>query len=414
MATARFEGVSSQRVVVVGAGLGGLRAAEGLRAAGYADELVVVGDERHAPYNRPPLSKEALADEIVHDRLEFRRRASVDDVVWRLGEEVTAVDLDGRTVTTGDERLTWDALVLATGVSARRIPVPGPAPTAAAGRHVVRTLDDAVALREALTPGARVVVLGAGFIGCEVAATARKLGCSVCCVALDPYPMVRPLGPMLAAELQRRHEGHGVEFHLGVGVTEIRGAERVAGVVLSDGTVLEADVLVEALGSTCNIGLLQGQGFDLTDGVLADTALRPLREGTPVDGVAVVGDIARFPHVRFEDAAHRVEHWSVPTDTGKRAGAVLAAYLSGEGYAEVVAREWDLLPSFWSDQYEIRMQSYGMPGLADPDGVALLEGDLAGECIVGYHRGDDLVGVVGLGMLRALLAYRPRLGRSRP
>ncbi len=414
MATARFEGVSSQRVVVVGAGLGGLRAAEGLRAAGYADELVVVGDERHAPYNRPPLSKEALADEIVHDRLEFRRRASVDDVVWRLGEEVTAVDLDGRTVTTGDERLTWDALVLATGVSARRIPVPGPAPTAAAGRHVVRTLDDAVALREALTPGARVVVLGAGFIGCEVAATARKLGCSVRCVALDPYPMVRPLGPMLAAELQRRHEGHGVEFHLGVGVTEIRGAERVAGVVLSDGTVLEADVLVEALGSTCNIGLLQGQGFDLTDGVLADTALRPLREGTPVDGVAVVGDIARFPHVRFEDAAHRVEHWSVPTDTGKRAGAVLAAYLSGEGYAEVVAREWDLLPSFWSDQYEIRMQSYGMPGLADPDGVALLEGDLAGECIVGYHRGDDLVGVVGLGMLRALLAYRPRLGRSRP
>jgi NADPH-dependent 2,4-dienoyl-CoA reductase/sulfur reductase-like enzyme len=399
--------------VVVGAGLGGLRAAEGLRASGYADELVVVGDERHAPYNRPPLSKEALADEIVHDRLEFRRRASVDDVVWRFGEEVTAVDLDGRMVVIGDERLTWDALVLATGVSARRIPVPGPAPAAAAGRYVVRTLDDAVALREALTPGARVVVLGAGFIGCEVAATARKLGCSVRCVALDPYPMVRPLGPMLAAELQRRHEEHGVEFHLGVGVTEILGTERVTGVVLTDGTVLEADVLVEALGSTCNVALLQGQGFDLTDGVLADTALRPLRDRVPLDGVAVVGDIARFPHVRFEDAAHRVEHWSVPTDTGKRAGAVLAAYLSGEGYAEVVAAEWDLLPSFWSDQYEIRMQSYGMPGLADPDGIALLEGQLAGECIVGYHRGDDLVGVVGLGMLRALLAYRPRLGRSR-
>ncbi len=406
--------MSAQRVVVVGAGLGGLRAAEALRAQGYADELVVVGDEPYAPYNRPPLSKEALADEVAHDRLEFRRRASVDDVVWRLGETVAALDVDERTVALGAETLDWDALVLATGVSARRLPLPGPPPSAAAGRHVVRTLDDAVALREALSPGARVVVLGAGFIGCEVAATAIGLGCQVRSVALDPLPMVRPLGPVLAAELQRRHEAHGVVFHLGVGVAEILGAEHVTGVVLSDGTALEADVLVEALGSSCNVGLLAGQGFDLSDGVLADTALRPLRDGVPLDGVAVVGDIARFPHVRFEDGAHRVEHWSVPTDTGKRAGAVLAAYLSGEGYADVVAAPFDLLPSFWSDQYDIRMQSFGMPGLADRDGIHLLEGDLAGKCVVGYRRDEDLVGVVGLGMMRELMAYRPRLGRTRP
>ena len=406
--------MSAQRVVVVGAGLGGLRAAEALRAQGYADELVVVGDEPYAPYNRPPLSKEALADEVAHDRLEFRRRASVDDVVWRLGETVTALDLDARTVALGSEHLAWDALVLATGVSARRLPVPGPPPTAAAGRHVVRTLDDAVALREALRPGARVVVLGAGFIGCEVAATAVGLGSEVRSVALDPAPMVRPLGPLLAAELQRRHEAHGVEFHLGVGVAEIVGDDHVTGVVLSDGTALEADVLVEALGSTCNVDLLEGKGFDLSDGVLADTALRPLRDGVPLDGVAVVGDIARFPHVRFSDGAHRVEHWSVPTDTGKRAGAVLSAYLAGEGYDDVVAAPFDLLPAFWSDQYDIRMQSFGMPGLADRDGIHLLEGDLAGECIVGYRRGEDLMGVVGLGMLRELTAYRSHLGRTRP
>lgn len=405
--------MSGRRVVVVGAGLGGLRAAEALRAQGYADELVVVGDEPYAPYNRPPLSKEALADEIAHDRLEFRRRASVDDVVWRLGETVTSLDLDARTVAIGSDTLEWDALVLATGVSARRLPVPGPPAIAAAGRHVVRTLDDAVALREALRPGARVVVLGAGFIGCEVAATAIGLGCDVRSVALDPAPMVRPLGPVLAAELQRRHEAHGVVFHLGVGVTEILADDHVTGVVLSDGIALEADVLVEALGSSCNVGLLEGKGFDLSDGVLADTALRPLRDGVPLDGVAVVGDIARFPHHRFADGAQRVEHWSVPTDTGKRAGAVLSAYLAGEGYDEVVASPFDLLPSFWSDQYDIRMQSFGMPGLADPDGVRLLEGDLAGECIVGYHRGDDLMGVVGLGMLRELTAYRSRLGRAR-
>ena len=181
--------------------------------------------------------------------------------------------------------------------------------------------------------------------------------------------------------------------------------------VLSDGTELDADVVLEALGSRCNVDLLDGHGFDLDDGVLADTALRPLRDGVPVDGVAVVGDIARFPHLRFDDDPLRVEHWSLPTDTGRRAGAVLAAYLSGEGYADVTASAFDPMPAFWSDQFDIRMQSFGVPGLADADGIRLLEGDLGDECIVGYHRGDDLVGVVGLGMLRELMAYRPRLGR---
>jgi hypothetical protein len=188
---------------------------------------------------------------------------------------------------------------------------------------------------------------------------------------------------------------------------------RTSAARIGDGTRLDADVAVEALGSSCNVSLLEGQGLDLSDGVLVDAALRPLRHGAPLHGVAVVGDIARFPHHRFADGAHRVEHWSVPTDTGKRAGAVLSAYLAGEGYDAVVAAPFDLLPSFWSDQYDIRMQSFGMPGLADPEGIRLLEGDLAGECIVGYHRGDDLMGVVGLGMLRPLTAYRDRLGQGR-
>ena len=123
---------------------------------------------------------------------------------------------------------------------------------------------------------------------------------------------------------------------------------------------------------------------------------------------------ARFPNVRFDDRAHRVEHWSLPTDTGRRAGAVLAAYLSGEGYDDVVARRWEVLPSFWSDQYDIRLQSFGMPGLADADGIRLLEGELSGECVVGYHRGDELVGVVGLGMLKNVMAYRTQVGQPTP
>ena len=402
------------RALVVGAGLGGLRTAEALRASGYADEIVVVGDEPWAPYNRPPLSKEALAEGITHERLVFRVRDQASDVVWRLGDRAASADLDARTVTLHHgEVLDYDVLVAATGVTAWRLPF-GPPAAASAGRHVIRTLDDATALRSELVPGAHVLVLGAGFIGCELAATATALGCRVSCVAIDAAPMLRPLGPELAAELRRRHEAHGVDFHLGVGVTDLVGDQHVEGAVLSDGAHLEADVVVEALGSRCNVGWLEGNGLDLVDGVLTDAALRPLRDGVPVDGVAVVGDIARFPNVRFDERAHRVEHWSLPTDTGRRAGAVLAAYLSGEGYDDVVARRWEVLPSFWSDQYDIRLQSFGMPGLADADGIRLLEGELSGECVVGYHRGDELVGVVGLGMLKNVMAYRAQVGHPTP
>jgi NADPH-dependent 2,4-dienoyl-CoA reductase/sulfur reductase-like enzyme len=407
--------VAAQRALIVGAGLGGLRAAESLRANGFAGEIVVVGDEPHPPYSRPPLSKEALADEPSFDRLAFRVRAAADDVVWRLGVRAEHADLDSREVVlAGGEVVGYDALVAATGVSARRLPIPGPPPDAAGGRHVVRTLDDAVVLRAALVPGARVAILGAGFIGCEVAATARALGCEVHAIALDERPMIRPLGPVLAAEVQRRHEAQGVVFHLGVGVSAFVGERRVEGVVLTDGTPLAADVVVEALGSRPNTDLLEGNGLDLGDGVLTDAALRPLRGDRPVDGVAVVGDLARFPNRRFDERAWRVEHWSVPTDTGRRAGAVLAARLAGSGYDEAVGAYWDLLPSFWSDQYDIRLQSYGMPGLADPGGIRLLEGALDGECVVGYHRGGEQVGVVGVGMLRAVNAYRATVGHPRP
>jgi hypothetical protein len=170
--------------------------------------------------------------------------------------------------------------------------------------------------------------------------------------------------------------------------------------------------VLEALGSRCNVDWLEGNGLDLTDGVLTDTALRPLRDGVPVDGVAAVGDVVRFPNRRFDDGAWRVEHWNIPTDSGRRAGALLSAYLSGDGYDELAASEWTLLPAFWSDQYDTRLQSYGMPGLADADGIRVLEGSLDDECVVGYHRGDDLMGVVGVGMLRVVNGYRDKVGRG--
>ena len=407
--------MAPRRALVVGAGMAGLRTAEALRAQGFAGEVLVVGEEPWAPYNRPPLSKEALAGELAHERVAFRVRKAAADVGWRLGSRVVRADLPKRAVELDDgSMLEYDVLVAATGVSARRLDVPGPPPVAATGRHVVRTLDDAVALRAQLRPGARLVVLGAGFIGCEVAATARGLGCDVTCVALDPEPMIRPLGSLLAHALRKRHMTHGVRFHLSTGVQAFAGDDRVTGVVLPDGAELPADVVVEALGSRCATGWLDGHGFDLTEGVLTDNALRPVANGAGAEGVAVVGDIARFPNPRFGEGAWRVEHWSVPTDTGRRAGAVLAALLSGDAarYADVVATPWEVLPAFWSDQFELRLQSYGMPGLAEPGGVRVLEGDLDGECVVGYHRDGQLVGVVGVGMLARVNAYRDQVRYS--
>lgn len=399
------------RVLIAGAGMGALRTAEALRAHGYTDEIVVVGDERHPPYNRPPLSKEALASKPAFEQLAFRHKASVEDVVWRLGESVTSADLAAHTAVLGDgEVLEWDALVAATGVRARVLPIPGGDTVM---RHVVRTLDDALELRWLLTEGSRVVILGAGFIGCEVAATATQLGCTVTCVALDPLPMIRPLGPEFAAEMLRRQVGHGVEFRLGVSVAAMTERGETVDLELSDGSVVTADVIVEAVGSVCAVGWLDGNGLDLRDGVLVDSALRPLVDGVPVDGVAVVGDIARFPNPRFGSDSWRVEHWSLPTDTGRRAGAVLGARLAGVGYDEVLDSPFEPLPAFWSDQFDIRLQSYGMPGLADPDGIRLLEGDIATECVVGYHRGDELMGVVGIGMLRVVNGYRDKVGIGR-
>lgn len=408
----------AQRVLVVGAGMSGLRSAESLRRAGFAGEVLVVGDEPWMPYNRPPLSKEALKDGVEHGSLAFRQRSSTADVQWRLGSTVTGADLHGRSATLEDgSSLGFDALVAATGVTARRLHAPGPPAGAAHGRHVVRTLEDAAELRAQLHPGVRVVIVGAGFIGCEVAVTASLLGAQVTCVAMDSHPMLRPLGVELAAELQRRHEARGITFRLGTGVRAIRGEDRVEGLELTDGTVLDADLLVEAVGSRCATDWLDGHGLDLSDGVLTDSALRPvvvdasLDSSGPLRHVAVVGDLARFPNRRFSDAAYRVEHWSIATDTAKRAATVLAAELRGEGYEQAVQAPWDLLPSFWSDQAEIRLQSYGMPGLAGPEEIRVLEGSLEGECIVGYSRDDELVGVVGIGMGRELAAYRSRVGR---
>ncbi len=398
----------SGRIVVVGASLGGLRAAEAVLAAGWTGEVVVVGDEPHLPYNRPPLSKEALAGGVTHEGLAFRLRKTEGKVDWRLGVGAVEVNLAGHDLVLADGSvLAWDGLVVATGLRARRLAIPAPA----GGRHAVRTLEDAAALRADLEAARRVVVVGAGFIGCEVAATAVGLGCEVDVVAPEEVPLQRPLGLDVGAAMRRRHEARGVRFHLGRLPSSVEPRTdddgRVGAVVLDDGTRLEADVVVEALGCLPNVEWLAGTGIDTGDGVLVDGWMRAVADGSPRADVVAVGDVARFPNALFDDVPRRVEHWNIPTETGKRAGAALVAGLTG---APLDPAPFAPMPAFWSDQYGERLQSFGALGLGDD--VKVLEGDLDGEFVAAWTRQGRLVGVAGIGLMQRLLALRAEIAQA--
>jgi NADPH-dependent 2,4-dienoyl-CoA reductase/sulfur reductase-like enzyme len=337
---------------------------------------------------------EATVASALATRLAFRRRASTVDVEFRLGTSVVSADLAGRTVTTATGvEVSYDGLVVASGLRPRRLDVEGPV----AGRHVLRTVDDCCRLRADLHGhGARrVVVVGGGFIGCEVAATLRSLGHDVTVVEPVGAPMERVLGQRLAGAVQRHHERAGTRFVLGVGVAALTGDRTVDGVVLSDGRHLPADVVVEAVGSVCNVEWLEGNGLDLTDGVLTDNQL--LVAGA--ERVVAVGDVARFPNPLFDDVPRRVEHWSIPTDTAKRAAAILAGRL---GVRPTDATPFAPVPSFWSDQLDLRLQSFGSPSLADE--VEIGEGDLdrlTDGVLATYRRVGRHVGTVAVNLSAA-------------
>jgi NADPH-dependent 2,4-dienoyl-CoA reductase/sulfur reductase-like enzyme len=388
--------------------MGGLRAAEALRRFGYLGPITAIGDEPHAPYNRPPLSKEVLANEVSHEAVAFPQRPATADVNWVLGTRALSADLEHRTVTDSKGQVhPYSALIIATGLRPKRLQVSN---SELAGRHAVRTLDDAIALRAALVPGARVVILGAGFIGCEVAATARKLGCEVTVVAPGVHPIVRPLGVELAREIQRRQEGEGVRFRMKTAITDLIGESAVTGVLLDSGEELACDVFIEAIGSDTNTEWLEGSGLDLSDGVLTDNAMRAVKtDGTACEDVFAIGDVARFANPMFDDIARRVEHWNIPTDTAKRVGQVLAAKLGeAENWPAVLDEKFAPTPSFWSDQFEIHILAFGLLGLADE--VKLIHGEIEDDCVFGYYRDGQMVGVCGIGMRSTVQGYRAAIG----
>lgn len=376
-------------IAVVGASLGGLRTVDALRRLGWTERIVVIGDETHMPYTRPPLSKKLLRDGGGdHAAVALRLKPSEHDTEWVLGREVIACDLTAKQLRLDDGTVVqFDGLAASTGVSPRRLRLDAPEHD----RLVVRTLEDSNALSERLVEGASVAIIGAGFIGCEVAAAAQARGCQVAVIAIDEVPMQLPLGREVGAELRRRHEGSGVTFHLGRGVAAIRRSENSFVIELDDGAELAADVVVEAIGSVPNVDWLEGNDLDLSDGVLCDTALR--MGGVP--GAVAVGDIARFPNATFGGAARRVEHWQIPGETALHAAATLLADLNG--LADEGA-PFTTVPTFWSDQGVASIRAFGSPALGDAS--AVLEGDLADEVAIGYTREGDLVGIVLLGMAK--------------
>lgn len=384
--------MGGQRIVVVGASLAGFRAAEELRAAGHDGPITVVGDEPHAPYERPPLSKQVLAGTqppaatAIHPAT-----GSVDDLDldFRLGASATGLDLRARTVLLGGgDRLPYDGLVIATGASARRLP----GTDHLAGVHTLRTLDDCLALRAELEGAPRrVAVVGAGFIGAEVAATCRGMGLDVSLIEALPVPLERGLGPQMGAVMADLHRDHGVDVRLGVGVVRIDGEARAEAVRLTDGTVVDVDVVVVGIGVTPNTDWLEGSGLTLDNGVVCDETC------LAAPGVVAAGDVARWPNPTFDEVM-RVEHWDNAIAMGAHAARTLLAGPEGaEAFAPV--------PWFWSDQYDRKVQLAGRAG-ADDD-VEVVSGSVEERRFVAFYgRSGRIVGVLGMNQPAKVARWR--------
>ena len=383
-------------VTIVGASLAGMRAAESLRREGFDGTVTVVGDETDAPYDRPPLSKQVLAGEWEPERIALYDTDALDDLrlTWRLGARAVAFDAASRTVTLeGGERLGADGVVIATGARTRTLR----GSEHLAGVYTLRTLADSLAIRaEFEAMPRRVVVVGAGFIGAEVAATARGRGLGVTMVEMAETPLERVLGAELGRVCADVHRDHGVDLRLGVGVAEITGADRVERVVLSDGTRLDADVVVVGVGVIPNTEWLEGSGLEIDNGVVCDETC------LAAPGVVAAGDVARWPNRLFGQSM-RVEHWDNAIDQGMAAARRLLAGEAAEPFAPV--------PWFWSDQYDRKIQLAGRSG--SDDEVVIVTGSLEERRFAAiYGRAGRIVAVLGFNRPRHVMQYRRLIARG--
>ncbi|MEV4009040.1 FAD/NAD(P)-binding oxidoreductase [Nonomuraea angiospora] len=381
------------RVLIVGASAGGLAAAESLRRAGFGGVITLVGDEPAPPYDRPPLSKQLLAGQWAPGKLALRPDADLGalGLELRLGLPATGLDTGRKQVTLADgTRLPYDTLIVATGVRARRLP----GTDGLAGAHTLRTRPDALALKERLRPGRHLVIVGAGFVGAEVAATARALGVRVTLLESGPVPLGRAVGEEAGRIMTRLHLKHGVTVRTQVSVTGILGAgSRVTGVRLADGTVMPADDVLVAIGSVPNTEWLAGSGLTVRDGLVCDEFC------AAAENVYGVGDVARWHNPLF-GTAMRIEHRTNAAEQGM----AVARNILGE------PRPFAPVPYFWSDQYDIKFQAYG--NLRDHDEALVLDRD---RLLVVYRKADRLVGVLAAGQTpRTLRAWRGLIAARTP
>ncbi|MGW4236170.1 NAD(P)/FAD-dependent oxidoreductase [Streptomyces sp. NPDC004749] len=388
--------VRKRRVVVAGASLAGVRTARALRDRGFDGEVVLVGAERCLPYDRPPLSKQLLAGKVDPGDIQLlsREEAEALDLDLRLGCRASSLDPARRVLEldTG-EPLRYDGLVIATG-SAPRMPAGW---DALAGVHVLRTADDALALRSALVGSPRVAVVGGGFVGCEVASTARGLGCDVTLIEPLVAPMARVLGDEIALDLAGMALDAGVRLCCGAAVERLEGSERVERVHLTDGSVVHADAVVVGIGARPVTDWLSGSGVRVTDGVVCDEHC-----ATSAPDVYAAGDVARWRNPLF-GRDMRIEHWTNASEQGAFVARTLLEGRQHGGYAPV--------PFAWSDQHGVKLQIAGVP---DPsDRVRIVEGSVAERRFVAvYQREERLSGVLAVNSPRAMITYRRRFAQE--
>ena len=384
--------MTNNGIVIVGGGLAAARTAEQLRRSEYTGPVTIVSDEVHLPYDRPPLSKEVLRKEVDDTALKPRDWYDENDITLRLGSAATGLDTGEQTLTLANGTvLGYDELVIATGLVPRRIP----AFPDLEGIRVLRSFDESLALREHASAARHAVVVGAGFIGCEVAASMRGVGVDVVLVEPQPQPLAAVLGEQIGELVARLHRDEGVDVRLDVGVTEVRGEGHVDTVVLTDGTELPADLVVVGIGSRPATEWLDGSGIEVDNGVLCDEAGR-----TSAPNVWALGDVASWRDPMGHQA--RVEHWSNVAD---QARVVVPAMLGRDVPSNVV------VPYFWSDQYDVKIQCLGEPQATDI--VHMIEDD--GRKFLAYYERDGvLVGVVGGGLPGKVMKARAKIAAGAP